>query len=281
MPIVGTEEILSRERAVSKLSTVVAMNRFIIALLLSAPGVLLAEPLPCSQCVAGDCCDCQCAHCGCQAHCQKFCHVVCEWKDVKETIYGCRCKDICIPGRSEKECTKIDECNPYNCPLTHDDKPLYSIWNPAECARIRPVTKLVKYEVTHKVPVYKWVVEYCCPNCCCAMSSGAAQTDTRAALVNQLPTTPVQTIAPPVANEITPLSQPIAMAQTPVEKPIDQQIAPVSAANMPQPDMAAPRSILELATFNAPTAESAPSNRPAWFEAPDQPPAQPELSPAK
>ncbi len=203
------------------------MNRFVFALLLSASGVLLANEaaqLPCAQSVPGDCCDCQCAHCGCQAHCQKFCHVVCEWKDVKETIYGCRCKDVCIPGRSEKECTKIDECASYNCPLTHDYKPLYSIWNPSECSRIRPVTKLVKYEVTHKVPVYKWVVEYCCPNCCCAMSNEAPQTDPHGAVENQLPTSPAQpiaqAIAQPIAIQTAPVPQPIVMAQAPVEKPV-------------------------------------------------------------
>jgi hypothetical protein len=262
------------------------MNRIVFAFLLIAPGVLLAdEPasVPCAQCVPGDCCDCRCAHCGCQTHCQKYCHVVCEWKDVKETIYGCRCKDICIPGRSEKECTKIDECNPYNCPIAHDYKPLYSIWNPSECARIRPVTKLVKYEVTHKVPVYKWVVEYCCPNCCNAMSSGVAQPGVQTAVATQLPTAPSQAIAQPIVNAITPQPQPIAVAQAPVEMPTPPQIVATPAISQPQPDVVAPRSIVELAGFNAPPAtESAPpQTRPAYFEGPDLPPAQPELPRAK
>jgi hypothetical protein len=140
------------------------MSRFILSIaLLAVPCLLLAgEDSQCSYC--------QCQHCGCQAHCQKFCHVVCEWKDVKETVYTCRCTDVCIPGRSEKECTKIDQCNPDNCPLLHDYKPLYTLWNPSECARIRPVTKLVKLQVTHKVPTYKWVVEYCCDKCRCEIT---------------------------------------------------------------------------------------------------------------
>jgi hypothetical protein len=145
------------------------MNRFVLLLsLLALPCILLADEgtnPPTVQSPPADCRDCQCARCGCQAHCQKVCHVICEWKDVKETVYTCRCTEIGIPGRSEKECTKIDECDPYNCWLMHDYKSLYSLWNPSQCARIRTVNKLVKIEITHKVPTYKWVVEYCCDNC--------------------------------------------------------------------------------------------------------------------
>ena len=145
------------------------MNRFLLLLtLLALPCMVLADEgvnAPCEQCSTGDCKDCPCAHCGCMAHCQKVCHVICEWKDVKETVYTCRCTDVCIPGRSEKGCTQIDECDPDNCRLLHDYKPLYTLWNPSNCARIRPVTKLVKIEITHKVPTYKWVVEYRCDHC--------------------------------------------------------------------------------------------------------------------
>ncbi|HEY2881075.1 MAG TPA: hypothetical protein VGJ15_01550 [Pirellulales bacterium] len=137
------------------------MNRFaLIALFLALPVV--------SQSVislADECRECQCERCGCQCHCQKWCHVVCDWKDVKETVYCCKCTDVALPGRSEKVCTKIDECNPDNCPLFHDYKPLYTQWCPSDCVRIRPVTKLMKMEVTHKVPTYRWVVEYCCDQC--------------------------------------------------------------------------------------------------------------------
>ncbi|HEY2826911.1 MAG TPA: hypothetical protein VGJ04_04865 [Pirellulales bacterium] len=156
------------------------MNRIVLLFVLAAPTMLVADEVstpPCEQCAAGDCRDGFCDHCGCQAHCQKVCHPVCEWKDMKETVYGCRCQDVCIPGRSEEGCTKVDECNPYNCPLCHDYKPLYTLWKPAECARIRSVTTLVKYEVTHKVPTYKWVVEYCCDNCRHDLSQNAPPPD--------------------------------------------------------------------------------------------------------
>jgi hypothetical protein len=43
--------------------------------------------------------------------------------------------------------------------------------------RIRTVKKLYKYEVTHKVPSYQWVVEYCCDHCCNSTDSEAAPSD--------------------------------------------------------------------------------------------------------
>jgi hypothetical protein len=39
---------------------------------------------------------------------------------------------------------------------------------------IRSRTKLVKREIKKKVPTYKWVVEYCCDNCC-AETTGQGQ----------------------------------------------------------------------------------------------------------
>jgi hypothetical protein len=265
------------------------MSRFLLALLLATPGFLLADEIStqCEQCTAGDCRDGRCDHCGCQAHCQKCCHPVCEWKDVKEIVYACRCKDICIPGRSEKECTVIDECNPYNCPIAHDYKPLYSIWNPAECARTRSVTKLVKLEVTHKVPVYKWVVEYCCPQCCCTMSDGGSpkagppegtqiqladqQKIAEPAAVAQSGTQPIVSPQQTAGN-----SQPIVPAVPPAQQIVQNQLA-----SQPQLDATPPASIVQLAAFNAPAVEATTPNRPAWFQAPETPPSQPELSLAK
>lgn len=143
------------------------MKRFILLLtLLAIPCFALAD--------CDDCRDCCCQHCGCQSHCQKCCRVICEWKDVKETVYSCRCKDVCIPGPSEKGCTKYEPecpCGPQYCPIIEGPKPLYTLWCPSECAGIRNVTKLVKVEVTHKVPTYKWVVEYCCDKCRCNMAA--------------------------------------------------------------------------------------------------------------
>jgi hypothetical protein len=246
------------------------MSRFLLGILFIVPGLLFADEvsIPMGEpCASGDCRDCRCEHCGCQAHCKKVCHAICEWKDVKETVYTCRCTEVCIPGRSEKECTKVDECNPYNCPIAHDYKPIYSIWNPAECARIRPVTKLVKLEVTHKVPVYKWVVENCCDRCCCAMTDrGSSNSGSPADM-------PAQAISQP---------QPVVIAQAAIEQqPASQQLAQNPVVSQPPANATVPATIVELATFNVSIGETPSPNRPAWFQAPELPPAQPELSSAK
>lgn len=133
-----------------------------------------------------DCCDCKCAQCGCKAHCHKICHVVCEMKDVKKVCYCCKDVDVCIPGCSEK-CGEVCEPNPccqvhpvdceacaghhhsfldrlFDC--HHSCCESRTVWEPSCSGRVRECTKLMKYEVSKKVPTYKWVVEYCCDNCC-------------------------------------------------------------------------------------------------------------------
>lgn len=144
----------------------------------------LSTILLCSNVLrADDGCDCKCNHCGCQSHCQKICHVICEMKDVKVVCYGCKEQDICIPGHSTK-CGEVCEPNP--CCLAHPDDceacqnrshgfldglcrepecEHRTLWEPACSGKIRSVNKLIKYEATKKVPTYKWVVEYCCDKC--------------------------------------------------------------------------------------------------------------------
>ena len=157
------------------------MKRFLLfaALLLSARLVLADDD-------ARDCC---CAHCGCQAHCQKTCHVICEMKEVKTTCFCCKDVDICLPGHS-KCCGDVCEPNPCcearpadcdcNCNADHHSfldclfGPHTMIhrteWQPGCAAGTRTVTKLIKYEVTKKVPTYTWKVEYCCDGCCTKMA---------------------------------------------------------------------------------------------------------------
>jgi hypothetical protein len=151
---------------------------------LGLPCLLLANDaaeVSCDSTASGDCCVCSCQHCGCKEMCHKVCHVVCSWKDVKETVFECRCKDVCIPGPSEKQCTQVDHCDPYGCPLFHDYKPLYTLWNPSQCARPRTVTQLVMVPVTRKVPTYTWVTEYCCSKCSCEVAQTEAQAQAEAA----------------------------------------------------------------------------------------------------
>jgi hypothetical protein len=148
--------------------------------LLLIPGTLRADD------EARDCC---CDHCGCQAHCQKVCHVVCEMKEVKTTCFCCKDIDICLPGHS-KNCGDVCEPNPCcearpadcdcNCNGEHHGfldclfGPHTMIWRtqwqPGCAAGTRTVTKLIKYEVTKKVPTYTWKVEYCCNGCCTKMA---------------------------------------------------------------------------------------------------------------
>lgn len=144
------------------------MSRMITLLLLLA-GWILFSPTMAS---AG-----QCDRCGCQSRCQRVCRVVCEMQEVKKTCYKCECEEFCLPGPSKK-CGEVCECDPCNpgtgcgwldCLL--GKRPCQScrnVWKPSCDVEIRSRNKLYKKEIVKKVPTYKWVVEYCCPDCCAA-----------------------------------------------------------------------------------------------------------------
>jgi hypothetical protein len=138
--------------------------------------------------LADECCDCKCDHCGCEAQCHKVTRVICEMKDVKVTCYCCREEEIAIPGHSKK-CGEVCEPNPCctsprpvecegcacnDCEHKHSwldclcgadkcDKRI--CWEPKCSGKTRMVNHLIKYEVTKKVPTYKYVVENCCDQC--------------------------------------------------------------------------------------------------------------------
>jgi hypothetical protein len=129
-----------------------------------------------------DCRDCACQRCGCQSHCRKICRVVCEMKDVKQICYSCKCEDFCVPGPSCK-CGEICECDPchsgcgckcFGC-LFGDGKIHRTIWKPSCESTLFTRNKLYKYEITKKVPTYKWVVEYCCGECQSATPCNGSQ----------------------------------------------------------------------------------------------------------
>lgn len=109
-----------------------------------------------SRAQAGDRCS------GCDsARMKKVCRVVCELRDEKKTVYSCECEDFCVPGPSQK-CGEKWVCD------ADGHRRRETIWKPG-CADVRTKAKLVKREVTRKVPVYKWeVVEVCskCGDCC-------------------------------------------------------------------------------------------------------------------
>jgi hypothetical protein len=163
--------------------------------------ILLLLALPATS-SGDDCCDCRCDHCGCQAHCERVCHVVCEMKEVKVTCYCCKEEDICIPGHSKK-CGEVCEPNPcclahpaecdacsagqcnqngcnagcrphsfLDCLFGNNCTETRTVWQPSCSGEMRSVNKLIKYEATKKVPTFKWVVEYRCDKCRCGMTDG-------------------------------------------------------------------------------------------------------------
>ena len=84
-----------------------------------------------------------CHKCGCCEHVEKVCHVVCEMKDVKTTVYGFECEDFCTACKSKK-------CGCQEIPI---------------CGKVRTKKKLTKIECVKKVPTYKCVVQYLCRHC--------------------------------------------------------------------------------------------------------------------
>jgi hypothetical protein len=107
-----------------------------------------------------DCCD----HCGCNCGCRKVCHLKCDVKKVTKVEYSCECEDFCVPGKSEKIGSGC-ECHSKQCLLSCREhcceKPVYK----PTCAAVHTKKKLIKHEVTKKVPSYKWVVETVCDHC--------------------------------------------------------------------------------------------------------------------
>lgn len=108
---------------------------------LSLSGPLLLCALLASPAFAGP--PRSCGHCGCCEQVRKVCRIVCEMEEVKTVTYDCECEDFCTPGPSYK-CGCREICT---------------------CGKVRTRRKLVKHEVVKKVPKYRCVVEYYCPDC--------------------------------------------------------------------------------------------------------------------
>jgi len=112
-----------------------------------------------------------CAHCGCNAPCQKTCRLVCEEKKVEIVCWGCKCEDFCLGGPSKKGCMHSDvvcesckdEFNP-NAVQTQPKKFVWNEWIPCS-SKIYTKKKLMKKIETKKIPSYKWVVEDLCEKC--------------------------------------------------------------------------------------------------------------------
>jgi len=117
-----------------------------------------------------------CAHCGCEATCQKTCRLVCEEKKVEVFCFGCKCEDFCVPCRSCQgcehsetvcdECMASDQCDACDQNVPHSEPKgfVWFDWFPGG-AKIYTRTKLMRKSEFVTVPSYKWVTEDLCPQC--------------------------------------------------------------------------------------------------------------------
>jgi len=122
----------------------------------------------------------RCGRCGCNGPCEKHCRVVCEMKEVKKTVWSVKCEEFCapLPRCGCKDCCDCEngdcgcdaKCDP--CAVENAKK-----YVTPKCGKVREKKTLVKKEVVCKVPSYKCVVVYCCPQCgaaeCAAVKSAA------------------------------------------------------------------------------------------------------------
>lgn len=159
-----------------------------VSLLLTFGWLMAAEAMAGEPCKAPPACQevqtcgsarC-CARCGAASDCCKQCKIVCEMKDVKKTVWVVTCSEVCtvMPNCGHRCGCGCDNCKTAQakcescedkdagCPK-HDpcaaEKNKHYV--PPKCGRVREVKKLTPKEVVCQVPVYKCVVEYCCPQC--------------------------------------------------------------------------------------------------------------------
>ena len=118
---------------------------------------------------AGDCLSNCCASCGCAHHCRKVCVPKCDFKEVKEVEWVVECEDFCVPGRSCPAGCSHDECG--NCATCYSPS----------CGHVRTRKKLVRIEVTRRVPVTKCEVVTLCDHCCRHAAISPATTEERLA----------------------------------------------------------------------------------------------------
>ncbi len=175
-----------------------------------------------------ECCDVQtcgssdcCGRCGSHCCCEKYCKIVCEMKEVKKHVWVVKCSEFCAPlpgcgrdccgcGRCEA-CTagESGQCDPACCDgvckkcdpcAAEKDKCLV----PPKCGKVRGKKTLEKKEIVRKVPSYKCVVVYCCPQCgaqSCGLEKAA---ETAAPTAAPAPSKTTQTAPlPPEPSELT------------------------------------------------------------------------------
>ena len=122
-----------------------------------------------------------CGRCGSACPCEKHCKVVCTTKEVKKTVWVVKCSEFCAPlpncglGKNCGSCEAckagescgcelacVDGCNKKCDPCAVEANKCIV---PPKCGKVREKKTLEKKEVVCKVPSYKCVVVYCCPQC--------------------------------------------------------------------------------------------------------------------
>lgn len=114
----------------------------------------------------------RCAHCGCNAPCEKVCRLVKHEKKVEVVCWGCKCEDFAISKPSTPGCEHCEEVCVPKAGAAGDDVVcsqsksfVWREWIPGCGATILTKRKLMKRVETKKIPSFKWVVEDLCPRC--------------------------------------------------------------------------------------------------------------------
>jgi len=153
-----------------------------------------------------------CGRCGHAGPCEKRCYIVCEMKEVKKHVWIVHCEEFgtllpgCGKGCNGCGCCEADEgcgAEPACCggcgkgcdPCSAEKNKCYVT---PKCGKIRTKKTLEKKEVVCKVPKYKCVVVYCCPECC-------ANEGCNGKLTAPVPKPATRTPAPAKAAETAPL----------------------------------------------------------------------------
>lgn len=122
-------------------------------------------------CQGPECCVQACAPTCCASCGQKVCRLVRGVKEVKKTVWVVECEEFCLPNpRCTRKCCQ-SSCREATCGDTCDgccaDGKCHSrCLVPPRCGPVRCRKKLIKKEITCKVPIYKCVVcGACCEGC--------------------------------------------------------------------------------------------------------------------
>lgn len=117
-----------------------------------------------------------CTQCGCKdGGCETVCRLVKSEKVIEVTCWACKCEEICIPGRSYRECknceTVCSDCGQSagekHVSAAMQAKPKNVVWYSwiPGCAKSKSRKKLYRKVEKITVPSYKWVVEHLCDKC--------------------------------------------------------------------------------------------------------------------